>query len=180
MGVLGGTTDEPLKTSKNWQDNSLTLGTFFYRGNAPYFEDPVAGTGFHDSGNRFWRFGGEAELDWWNFKLTGAATFYRDNTRHNVTIGDQSGNDFDVNIYTFEADYVALPWLIPAFRIENVNPDYTVDDWPSFTRSSIDLTLLLRANIKAVMGGNWTYGNWHGPRPEAIDDTYHLSMEMVF
>ncbi|MFQ5956182.1 MAG: hypothetical protein ACE5KK_00220, partial [Candidatus Brocadiales bacterium] len=180
MGVLGGVEEVGLVSEKNWQDNSLTLGAFLYRGNAPYFEDPVGGTGFHENGNRFWRFGGEARLDYWNFSLKGAATFYRDNPAHNVTIGNNSGDDFDADIYTFIADYVAWPWLIPSIRVEHVDPDYDAGDWPSLTRFSTDLTLLLRANIKARIGGNVTSGDWKGQRPAAFDDSYHLSMDVAF
>ncbi len=184
MGVLGGTTEDGglPSTGKNWQETALTLGGFFYRGTNGYFKNPAMGTGWSNSGNKFWRYGGEAHMDWWNFKFSLAGTFYEDNPDHAITIGGRSGKDFNAAIYTGRVVMATpgLPWVIPAVRVEHVDPDYDVGDWPSFTRTSFDLTLLIRANIKAVMGGYVTSSDWKGPQPMALRDTYHMSMVIGF
>ncbi|MEE9584147.1 MAG: hypothetical protein V3W51_01595, partial [Candidatus Brocadiales bacterium] len=183
MGVLGGAEEGmPSSGGKNWQETALTLGGFFYRGQTGYFKNPTMGTGWSNSGNKFWRYGGEAHLDWWNFKFALAGTVYDDNPDHAITIGGKSGKDFRATIYTGRVNFATpgAPWLIPSVRVEHVDPDYDVDDWPSFTRTSFDLTVLIRANIKAVMGGYVTSSDWKGPQPMALSDTYHMSMEVAF
>ncbi len=176
MGVLGGgTVKESQKTTENWQDNSLTLSGFFDRGDAGFFNDPAAGerTSWHNSGNHFWRYGAEADFYWWNFNLFGAATYFSDNTASDVTIEDKSGRNFDAALYTAELRWVALPWIIPAVRFENMNPSYDAGDIDSFNTYSTDITVLIRANVKFVVGAAFADGN----APETVDDeTYRMGM----
>ncbi|HHT9120773.1 MAG TPA: hypothetical protein ACFYD3_09585 [Candidatus Hypogeohydataceae bacterium YC41] len=195
MGVLGSTTPETsLKMTQNWQDPSVTLGTFFYRGETGAFSDitpvdptdPDAGVNgdFRKNANRFWRFGGEATVNWWNIQATGAATFYRDKVAGGVLAFNRAGNkvfgnNFDTDIYTFKLDYVALPWLIPSFRFENVNPRYDVADWPSFNRYTALLTALIRANVKVTLSGVFTDGI-QGERVPALDNFYNLGLQFDF
>ncbi len=178
MGVLGGgTVVESQKATENWQDNSLTLSGFFYRGNAGFFNDPDAGfrTSWHSSGNHFWRYGAEAEYSWWNFNLFGAATYFRDNTASDVTIGGESGSNFDADLYTAELRWVALPWIVPAVRFENMNPSYDVGDIDSFNTYSADITVLIRANVKFTVGAAFADGN----APAWIDDeTYQMGVKI--
>ena len=153
MGVLGGgKVEESDKPTENWQEKSLTLSSFFYRGDTGFFNDPVGGTGWHSSGNNFWRYGTEADFHWWNFNLFGAATFFRDRTESDVTIENESGDNFDADLYTAELRWVALPWVIPAVRFENMNPSYDAGDLDSFNRYSADITVLIRANVKFLVG----------------------------
>ncbi len=179
MGVLGGgTVEESKKATENWQEKSLTLSGFFYRGNAGFFNDPVGGTGFHNSGNHFWRYGMEADFYWWNFNLFGAATYFRDRTDSDVTIEDKSGQNFDADLYTAELRWVALPWIIPAVRFENMNPSYDAGDIDSFNRYSTDITVLIRANIKFVVGAAFADGN--APKSAFFDDSYRMGMVIGF
>ncbi|MBM4065083.1 MAG: hypothetical protein FJ266_05495 [Planctomycetes bacterium] len=179
MGVMGGgTTDESAKDTENWQDNSLTLSGFFYRGNTGFFNDPVAATGWHTSGNRFWRYGTEFDFYWWNFNLFGAATFFRDDTRSDVTIDGVSGSNFDADLYTAELRWVALPWIIPAARFENMNPGYDAGDLDSFNRYSADINVILRANIKLLVGAAFADGE--APQMSLFDDTYRLGIQIAF
>ena len=169
MGVLGGgTVEESQKATENWQDNSLTLSGFFYRGNAGFFNDPEVGSrlSWHSSGNHFWRYGAEADFYWWNFNLFGAATYFRDNTSSDVIIGGESGRNFDADLYTAELRWVALPWIVPAVRFENMNPSYDVDDINSFNTLSANITVLIRANVKFTVGAAFADHN----APEGVDD----------
>ncbi|HHT9119715.1 MAG TPA: hypothetical protein ACFYD3_04095 [Candidatus Hypogeohydataceae bacterium YC41] len=190
IGVLGATTPETsLKMTQNWQDPSVTLGTFFYRGTAGAFRDitdvaVLDTTNFDKNANRFWRFGGEVTVNWWNFLLTGAGTFYKDRVKGGVLANNRAGLpvtgfDFDTDIYTAKLDYVALPWLIPSFRFENVNPDYDVADWKSFNRYTALLTILLRANVKATLSGVFT-DSIDGERMGPLDDFYNLGLQFDF
>jgi hypothetical protein len=189
MGVLGGTSPEAsLKMSQNWQDPSLTLGTFVYRGNTGAYKDIRAGmvdpAVYQKNANRFWRFGLEATVNWWNFELGGAATFYRDKVAGGVTAVDGAGNavigdDFDTDIYTVKLDYVALPWLVPSFRYESVSPDYDVADWPSISRYTALISALVRANVKVTLAGVFTDGV-DTARPPLLDNFYQLGLQFNF
>lgn len=189
MGVLGGTAPEAtLKMSQNWQDPSLTLGGFFYRGNTGAFKDLTAinAATYERNSNRFWRLGGEATLNWWNLQLTGAATFYRDHVAGGVLAptrigGTARGDEFDTDIYTFKLDWVARPWLVPSFRLENVNPEYDVADWPSFNRYTALVSALIRANVKATAAGIFTTGfNASRETAAALDNQYVLGLQFDF
>jgi hypothetical protein len=176
MGVLGGgTVAESQKATENWQDNSLTLSGFFYRGNAGFFNEPGVEATWHPSGNNFWRYGAEADFYWWNFNLFMAATYFRDNTSSDVTIDGESGSNFDADLYTAELRWVALPWIIPAVRFENMNPSYDVGDIDSFSAYSTDITVVIRANVKFTVGAAFADGN----APAMIDDeTYQMGVKI--
>lgn len=189
MGVLGGTTPEAtLKMTQNWQDPSVTVGGFFYRGVTGAFKDfftNVVPTDFDKNGNRFWRFGGDITVNWWNLQATAAATFFRDKVAGGVlfpvTGGSERGSDFDTDIYTFKLNWVALPWMVNSFRIENVNPDYDVGDWPSFNRYTIQSDILLRANVKLVPAAVINT-SIDAPRMAAmaVDNMYMLMLQFDF
>lgn len=178
MGVMGSGATEESKDTENWQDTSLTLSGFFYRGNTGFFNDPVAGTGWHSSGNHFWRYGTEADFSWWNFNLFGAATYFRDSTKSDVTMGGESGSNFDADLYTAELRWVALPWIVPAVRFENMNPNYDAGDLDSFNRYSADITVLLRANVKFLVGAALADGE--SPQMPLFDDTYRMGIQIAF
>lgn len=196
MGVLGGTTpEESLKMSQNWQDPSITIGGFFYRGNTGAFRDFTTGDGegnliptdFSKNANHFWRFGPEITLNWWNIELAGAATFYRDHVSggvkmptDNMMISD-TGSDFNTNIYTVKLDWVTLPWLVNSFRFENVNPDYDTGDWPSFNRYTAQMTAVVRANVKVAAAGIFNDSiDASRMSAMAIDNMYMLMLQFAF
>ena len=132
-------------------------------------------SGWHTSGNHFWRYGAEADFYWWNFNLFGAATYFRDNTSSDVTIDGESGSNFDADLYTAELRWVALPWIVPAVRFENMNPSYDVGDIDSFSAYSADITVLIRANVKFTVGAAFADGN----APAGIDDeTYQMGVKI--
>lgn len=202
MGVQGGTTASgeaapTLKMTQNWQDTSLTLGGFFYRGEQGAFNfiptssvlrpttvsGVPASTDYDKNANHYWRFGSEAKMNWRNLELTGAATFFRDNVMKGVRLSNRTtgpiGYDFITDIYTAKLDWVALPWLIPSFRFENVNPDYDVLDMKSFNRYTALTTILLRANVKLGIAGIFT-GDTGGPRTQATDNQYMATLQVGF
>jgi len=172
MGVLGEeSVDNSLAAKENWQDNSVTIKGYFYKGRTGAFIDnpitgamgnPFDGGTWDADANRFKRYGVVGDANWWNFNFIGAASFMEDDITGTITydavnnLPRESGSNFDTTIYTGEVEYVALPWLVPAFRVENVNPDYDVRDISSFTKCTFDTTIIPRANFKVLAGASWS------------------------
>ncbi|MBC6930610.1 MAG: hypothetical protein DWB56_16980 [Candidatus Jettenia sp.] len=59
-----------------------------------------------------------------------------------------------------------------------MNPSYDVGDLKSFNRYSADITVLLRANIKFLVGAALADGD--APQMPLFDDTYRLGMMIAF
>ena len=111
-----------------WQDDSLRLGVFVYRGN-----DSTADSTVGD----FSRVGVDARWMRGSLDLYGAYMQASDSLRD----GDP---DLDFDAWFLEGDYVIYPWLIGSLRYEEVDPD-GVD---KITRWVPSVTILQRANIK--------------------------------
>lgn len=175
MGVLGeGSVDSSLVAKENWQDDSVKVKGYYYHGTTGAFIDnpldgtignPLIGTAsghFDDSANDFKRYGAVLEANWWNFAFTGVAAFAEDDISGTITYAAadnmprESGSNFDTAIYMGEVNWVALPWLIPSARVENVNPDYDARDIKSFTKYTFETRLITRANININVGGTWS------------------------
>jgi hypothetical protein len=205
MGVLGEeSVDDSLVAKENWQDDSVRIKGYYYHGTTGAYVDrtgtfgnPLAATGhFDDSANDFERFGVVIEANWWNFAFMGAASFMEDDISGTITyaatgtLPQESGSNFDTTIYTGEVNWVALPWLIPSLRVENVNPDYDARDIKSFTRYTFETRLITRANVTLNIGGSLSNyldaqsGNG-GDVPkydlnQASDDAFWIQTEVAF
>jgi hypothetical protein len=165
MGVLGEVAvDEKLVPTENWQDDQVTIKGYYYQGTTGAFVNSatipmgnaVNGLGWDRDANGFKRFGVVVDANWWNFNFIGAASFLEDDLTGETTLLGDTGDKFYVDIYTAEVQYVALPWLIPAFRFEKINPDYDVGDIKTFERYSFDVSILARANVKFLAGGSFS------------------------
>ncbi|MDP6923533.1 MAG: hypothetical protein R2568_05885 [Candidatus Scalindua sp.] len=176
MGVLGEeSVDDSLVAKENWQDNSVRIKGYWYHGTTGAYVDnatsaatgdfgnPLIGGGhFDDSANEFDRYGVVLEANWWNLAFMAAAAFMEDDISGTITyaasggLPQESGSSFDTNIYTAEVNWVALPWLIPSMRVENVNPDYDARDIESFTRYTFETRLITRANTTVNIGGSFS------------------------
>jgi hypothetical protein len=205
MGVLGeSSVDDSLVAKENWQDDSVRIKGYYYHGTTGAFIDspegtsgnPLDGTGhFSDSANDFERYGVVLEANWWNFAFMAAASFQEDDISGTITydatgnLPTESGSSFDTQIYTAEVNWVALPWLIPSMRVENVNPDYDARDIESFTRYVFETRLITRANINLNIGGSWssyldgdsgsdTDGKYD--LLQAADDAFWIQTEVAF
>jgi hypothetical protein len=150
-----------------------------------------------NNANRFRRFGVVLDANWWNFNFIGAASYFRDDLKGSTTypemmsmnMPEETGDKFEVDIYTAEVQYVALPWLIPSYRLENVNPSYDARDVKSFNRHSFDLAILARANMKILVGGSFTArpdsrsgvgGEIATPDMPPLDDILRIGVDMCF
>ncbi|MBT7590257.1 MAG: hypothetical protein HN561_04230 [Candidatus Scalindua sp.] len=210
MGVLGEeSVDNSLVAKENWRDDSVRIKGYYYRGVTGAFIDnpvtgafgnPLTGGTFDSEANRFERFGVLIDANWRNFNFIGAASFMEDDIKGTITYGagtfgdnlaQESGSSFHTSIYTAELQCVVLPWLIPAVRVENVNPDYDVRDIGSFTKYSFDTTVVTRANFKIFAGAHWSnYGDAQtgtdGVEVDRVDlggfmDTsYRLGVDIAF
>ena len=215
MGVLGeSSVDDSLVAKENWQDDSVRIKGYYYHGTTGAFIDHDGAFGnpldggddegnvlsghFDDSANDFERFGVVLEANWWNFAFMAAASFMEDDISGTITyaadatknLAQESGSNFDTTIYTGEVNWVALPWLIPSARIENVNPDYDARDIKSFTRYTFETRLITRANINLNIGGCFsTYlddqSGSGGDVPkydllQAADDSVWIQTEVAF
>ncbi len=211
MGVLGEeSVDDSLVAKENWQDNSIKIKGYYYGGTTGTFisadgvqeGNPLLGP--TDSGSSLWvddanhfkRFGVVVTANWWNFEFLGAASFMEDDITGNIVYAAadnllaESGDNFDTSIYTGEVNWIALPWLIPSFRIENVNPDYDVRDIKSFTKYTFETRLITRANINVNIGGSMSnyYDSQSGsggdvPKYDlkrAADDSFWIQTEVAF
>jgi hypothetical protein len=151
-----------------------------------------------DNTDYFTRYG--VDVDWiiGNFNVLGSAVIYEDNLNKAVsydsktTFGDGFDDDFKTYIYTAEVDWVAYPWLMPAVRYEWIQPDYSYTASSSyakdsenpvtsqrFERLSMDVIVLLRANIKLVAGAHFSIGE---PPPAGSHwrDQFRLGLNIAF
>ncbi len=206
MGVLGeDSVDDSLVAKENWQDDQVTIKGYYYQGTTGAFTDTpgggmgnaVNGTGWDPDANRFKRYGVVIDANWWNFNFIGAASFMEDDISGTTTFGagmggivpQETGDKFDVSIYTGEVQYVFLPWLIPSYRFENVNPDYDARDVKSFSRHSFEVSILARANMKFLAGATFSSypdgrsgvgGEISAPDLPPLDDMIRLGVDIVY
>ncbi len=177
MGVLGeSSVDEKLIATENWQDDSVTIKGYYYQGSTGAWTDDPGGlignaafmgadaddNAWDEDANSFKRYGVVVDANWWNFNIIGAASFMEDDLTGTTTMPNmlnlpqETGDKFYVDIYTAEVQYVAYPWLVPAFRFEKVNPDFDVRDLNTFERYSFDVSILARANMKFLVGASFS------------------------
>ncbi len=204
MGVLGeASVDDSLVAKENWQDDSITIKGYYYQGTTGAFVNSatvpmgnaMTGNGWDGDANSFRRYGIVVDANWWNFNVIGAASFLEDDLTGETTFGAmgtmpmETGDKFYVDIYTAEIQYVALPWLIPSYRFENVNPDYDVRSVKSFNRHSFDLAILARANMKFLAGATFSSypdersgvgGEISTPDMPPLDSIARLGVDILF
>jgi len=220
MGVHGEeSVDDSLVAKENWQDDQLTIKGYYYQGTTGAWVDSpdgsTTGNAFFQSGmmgadpnggdamwdrdaNRFKRFGVVLDANWWNFNFIGAASFFRDDLKGTTTypmmaamgMPREQGDKFETDIYTAEVQYVLFPWLIPSYRLENVNPSFDARDVKSFNRHSFDIAILARANMKVLIGGSFTerpdsrsgVGGIQIATPDMppLDDTFRIGVDIDF
>jgi hypothetical protein len=206
MGVLGEeSVDDSLVAKENWQDDQITIKGYYYQGTTGAFVDSALpgggmgnalnGLGWDRDANSFKRYGVVVDANWWDFNFIGAASFLEDDLTGSTTFPAmgtmpmETGDKFDVDIYTAEVQYVALPWLVPSYRFENVNPDYDVRSLKSFNRHSFDLAILARANMKFLAGATFSSypdersgvgGDIAVPDLPPLDDMFRIGVDILF
>lgn len=101
--------EESLEATKNWTDNSVTLGAFGYHGFNDVPDAMAPGT---DYSLDFVRFGADLRANWGDLDLALALVWGEDENAANdgVDVGVLSG--------LVEADYMILPWLMGYVKFE--------------------------------------------------------------
>ena len=167
LGVFGSGASSTLQQTHNWRDDSLTLGGYYYRGATVAFLNTPTGDVFDRSGNSFYKTG--FTLDWWfkDLNVFGGYQFSHDRLK--------DGRIAKVGISTAEANYVLpWPWIQPAVRVEAVKPDFG----PSFNRTTLSATLLIRANMMLKFQGTVTGGSV--PDWPLFDNQFQTTLRFVF
>ncbi|MEK7408960.1 MAG: hypothetical protein AAB225_28185 [Acidobacteriota bacterium] len=149
MGVLGGGAAEELKQADNFVDNSATLGAFYYRGIAPTLVTRDGREALQRDGNTFHRAGAKLDAYVGRGNILAGIQLNRDKIQ-NVS------RNFDELITLVEARYVAVPWLIPAIRFENLNPNFGKAFYRVTTHGSIMIRANVRLSIEGVVSANKT------------------------
>ncbi|OFW08565.1 MAG: hypothetical protein A3G20_04230 [Acidobacteria bacterium RIFCSPLOWO2_12_FULL_59_11] len=176
MGVLGGGVPEAeLVQADNYIDNSATLGAFYYRGQAPALVTEAGKEIFDRDGNNFHRVGAKVDLNIHKGNILYGFQLNRDQVRN-------AGRNFDQLINMVEARYVLYPWLIPAVRFENLNPNYGV----AFNRTTVHVSILARANVRISLEGVLSQNSTTDPirdyrRYEGGNDRqFHARLDFAF
>ncbi|MEX2662309.1 MAG: hypothetical protein WD227_10270 [Vicinamibacterales bacterium] len=145
-------------SDKNWQERSLTLGVFAYRGDGSGVL--ARGQGHHADelieDRTFTRVGFDVSVFFQDLNLLAGMVRGRDTLAEyeemaghgdEVEVEFTGEDDFTYRTWFVEADYVAKPWLHGALRYEWLDP--ANQRQPSFKRIVPNVTALIRANVKA-------------------------------
>jgi hypothetical protein len=155
MGLDGDTGGEPYVPEKNWQDNSLRVGAFTYRGDGNGIAFPLdvgeeAAPQFIED-SHFLRLGIYASAFYQNLNVFGSYVHGTDTL--NVSDVETGGllNTVQPGYHAWftQADYMIYPWLQATGRYETVTPgDPSV---LSLRTGVFNLSALIRANVKAML-----------------------------
>jgi len=149
MGVLGSGSEETLKEAENYVDNSATLGAFYYRGVAPTLVTRAGREALERDGNTFHRAGAKIDANIGKGNILAGIQLNRDKIR-------EISRNFDELITQVEARYVLYPWLIPAVRFENLNPNFGKAFWRVTAHGSLMVRANIRLSIEGVLSRNST------------------------
>ena len=153
MGLDGDAGGRPTP-EKNWQDDSLRLGAFVYRGDASGIDFPMttdAGLKTNIQDMHFVRTGLYASLFFQDLNVFGVYMHGSDalQTFDGDTAALLGSSEPDFHAWFTQADYLFYPWLQGTFRYETVTPaDRTV---PSLRTGVFNASALIRANVKAMV-----------------------------
>jgi len=153
MGLDGDMGGRPTP-DKNWQDNSLRLGVFAYRGDASGINFPLTtedGLNSNIQDVHFLRTGLYASLFFKDLNVFGVYMHGSDSLQvlDAETAALLSAVEPDYHVWFTQADYLFYPWLQGSFRYETVTPaDRSV---PSLRTGVFNVSALVRANVKAMI-----------------------------
>lgn len=123
-----------------WQDNSIAIGGFAYKGTATL--DPTV------EDDEFTMFGGDANI--WYDRLNFIAAIARQHDK-SPSIANP-GIASDLTSFMVEASYIVYPWLVPLARFESSK---VKGAQTSNTRVVSAIQFLIRANVRAALEFNF-------------------------
>lgn len=133
-----------------WQDNSVAVGGFVYRGTA------TLAPGVED--DEFTMFGGDVNIWYDRLNLIAAVAKQQDKRPIIATPDVESG----LTSFMVEASYIVYPWLVPLARFENSKVS---DANTTSTRIVSAIQFLVRANLRCALEFNFE------SEPSATDPT---------
>jgi hypothetical protein len=154
MGLDGYTGGQPYVPEKNWQDNSLRLGVFTYRGDASGINfrlTPGDNTSPNIQDVHFLRTGFYFNWFFQNLNVFGAYVHGTDSLQEFDPTATTLLGAIEPNFHAWftQADYLIYPWLQATARYETVTPaDRSV---PSLRTGVFNVSALVRANVKAMV-----------------------------
>jgi len=153
MGLDGDMGGRPTP-DQNWQDNSLRLGVFAYRGDASGINFPLTadnGVMNHVQDMHFVRTGIYASAFFGNLNVFSVYLHGSDtlNVFDSESAALLSASQPSYHAWFTQADYLVYPWLQAAIRYETLTPaDRSV---PTLKLGVVNLSALVRANVKAML-----------------------------
>lgn len=138
-GVVPEGSGASVGATQPWQDNSIAIGGFFYKGVA------TLAAGHDDS---FTMVGGDVNA-WFDRLNVIAALGVQSDKKPFIAKPDTSSS---LTSIMAEASYVVYPWLVPLVRFENAKvKDAKISD----TRLISAIQFLVRANVRAALEFNF-------------------------
>jgi hypothetical protein len=156
MRLDGEGSQGPKDALRPWAEDAVTVDLFAYRsreilggGTAATFTDLASDTSRTFGATARAQLG-SAELD---------LAFYAQ--RHDRGWLDGSGAlaALNANVASAELSYVIFPWMVPAVRVERIGLRPTGGASVSDLHVMPGIAFLVRANVKAVLVGNWERTN---------------------
>jgi hypothetical protein len=123
-----------------WQDNSVAIGGFVYKGTATL--DPTI------KDDDFTMFGGDVNIWYERLNFIAAVARQHDKSPSIANPGIAS----DLTSFMAEASYIIYPWLVPLARFENAK---VKNAQTSNTRIVSAIQFLIRANVRAALEFNF-------------------------
>jgi len=154
-GVASEGSATSVGASQPWQDNSVTVGGFLYKGVATLDGSALTLPNVDDE---FTMIGGDINVWLDRLNLIGAVAIQSDKKPF---IADPASSS-DLTSIMAEASYVVYPWLVPLVRVENSK---VKNAQISNTRAISAIQFLIRANVRAAFEFNF------GSEPSATDPT---------
>ncbi|MGB2867871.1 MAG: hypothetical protein WBD36_05430 [Bacteroidota bacterium] len=144
-GVVPSGTGASTGASQPWQDNSVTVGGFLYKGVATLDGSALS---LANSIDEFTMIGGDINAWIDRLNLIGAVSVQSDKKPF-VANPDSAST---LTSFMAEASYMVYPWLVPLVRIENSNMK---NAQLSDTRLISAIQFLIRANVRAALEFNF-------------------------
>lgn len=136
LGVVGSReeTNEQPNTAEGYQETSVSVGTFAYRGKG---QPAIAGV------NEDWLMRSGFKADIWlkDLNVYGAVVFGSDELRSPIP------RTIDSSSVMAEADYRLLPWVMPTLRVEKTNFS---DGRRNVIQTIPSINVLIRANVRLL------------------------------
>ena len=141
LGVVGSRTEtnEQPNTAEGYTETSVQIGTFGYRGKG---QPAITGV----SEDWLMRSGFKADIWLKNLNVFGAVVLGTDELR------GSSPRTTDSSSIMGEAEYLILPWVMPAFRFEKTNFS---DGRRNVIQMIPAISFLVRANVRVLAEGHF-------------------------